>query len=211
MFRFKKNRRPQVVKYRNVQPGNDCGARISLTRQEHPIQYWPRNGQWLRTICRWIVAIAGFALGALSFAAPVLGTFNVDPARVSVSGFSAGGFFAMQLAIAYSSVFSGVGIFAAGPYDCARQTYAFGCLNNAEPDISGSIANMKRWSGNRIDLVSNIANQRVYIFTGKDDTTVGANVTHQVKRLYVDVGRFIAAEKVKYVELEGATHTFPTD
>lgn len=50
-----------------------------------------------------------------------LGAYNVDPNSVSVSGLSAGGFMAAQLGVAYSDTFkTGFGIFAGGPYDCAR-------------------------------------------------------------------------------------------
>lgn len=50
-----------------------------------------------------------------------LGTYNVDPDSVSISGFSSGGFMAAQLGIAYSDVFKvGFGVFAGGPFDCAR-------------------------------------------------------------------------------------------
>ncbi|SPE20774.1 exported hypothetical protein [Burkholderiales bacterium] len=70
--------------------------------------------------------IAGRAHGEASKAAPVLGAYNVDPGKITVSGFSASGFLAMQMVVAYSSVFKGVGIFAGGPYDCARQAGAIG-------------------------------------------------------------------------------------
>ena len=50
-----------------------------------------------------------------------LGSYNVDPNSVSVSGLSAGGFMAAQLGVAYSDVFkTGFGVFAGGPFDCAR-------------------------------------------------------------------------------------------
>jgi len=165
----------------------------------------------MRALSLWAVLFVGSVHCAPAISAPILGSYNVDPTRISISGFSAGGFFAVQMGVAYSSVFTGVGIFAGGPYDCARQAFVFGCVTNAVPDIAGSIANMKSWSGNRIDSVANIARQRVYILTGKNDNTVGPNVTRQVKRLYVDVGRFVGEERVKYVELAGANHTFPTD
>ena len=53
--------------------------------------------------------------------ASTLGSYNVDSSSVSISGLSAGGFMAAQLGIAYSDVFkAGFGIFAGGPFDCAR-------------------------------------------------------------------------------------------
>lgn len=53
--------------------------------------------------------------------AVALGSYNVDPKSVSVSGLSAGGFMSAQLGVAYSSLFqTGFGVFAGGPFDCAR-------------------------------------------------------------------------------------------
>ena len=39
--------------------------------------------------------------------------------EITVSGFGAGGFFAQQMAIAFSETIQGAGIFNAGPYHCA--------------------------------------------------------------------------------------------
>lgn len=71
------------------------------------------------------VKIAWFvALGATPVAATALPAFNVNPDSVSVSGLSSGGFMAAQLGVAYSDIFNvGFGVFAGGPYDCARNQY----------------------------------------------------------------------------------------
>lgn len=63
------------------------------------------------------------AFGVVAAAAPAttLQPYNVDPDSVSVSGMSSGGFMTAQLAVAYSGTFrAGFGVFAGGPYDCAR-------------------------------------------------------------------------------------------
>lgn len=53
--------------------------------------------------------------------AATLPSYNADPKSVSVSGLSSGGFMAVQLGVAYSGTFqTGFGVFAGGPYDCAR-------------------------------------------------------------------------------------------
>lgn len=62
-----------------------------------------------------------------------LGAYNVDPRSVSVSGFSSGGFMTVQLGVAYSDTFKvGFGVFAGGPYDCARNQNVseFQCPND---------------------------------------------------------------------------------
>lgn len=61
------------------------------------------------------------ALAATRASAAALGAYNVDPDSVSVSGMSSGAFLAVQLGVAYSDIFvTGFGVFAGGPYDCAR-------------------------------------------------------------------------------------------
>jgi Esterase PHB depolymerase len=160
---------------------------------------------------RLVVALLISLLAAPARSAPALPSYNVDPKQVSVSGLSSGGFFASQLGISFSSAFKGVGIFAGGTYDCAGQTNYAGCMYNATPSITQSIANMKSWSGNKIDDVGNIANQRIYLFTGTNDTTVGSHVTDQVYQLYVGTGHFVSAGNVKYDNTNSAVHTFPTD
>lgn len=140
-----------------------------------------------------------------------LPSYNANIADSSVSGLSSGGFFAGQMGIAYSATFKGVGIIAGGTYDCAGQVNYTGCMYNATPSITQSISNMKSWSGTQNDPVANIANQKIYIFTGTNDTTVGKNVTDQVYNLYVTTGQFVSSANVKYDKTSNAAHTFPTD
>jgi poly(3-hydroxybutyrate) depolymerase len=63
-----------------------------------------------------------FIIGLVStVSAAALGSYNVDPNSVSVSGLSSGGFMSVQLGVAYSNTFkTGFGVFAGGPFDCAR-------------------------------------------------------------------------------------------
>lgn len=159
--------------------------------------------------------LAVCAIGILSAAAPAraapLPAYNADIRDSTVSGLSAGGFFAMQLGVAYAATFKGVGIIAGGTYDCAGQTSYFGCMYNATPGITQSIANIKSWSGIQNDNYTDIARQKIYLWTGTSDTTVGPNVTDQVYKLYVTTGNFVSSANVKYDKLTGAAHTFPTD
>ena len=53
----------------------------------------------------------------------------LDPAAVTVSGISAGGYMAVQFHVAHSALVRGAGIVAAGPYFCAEASlrHALGC------------------------------------------------------------------------------------
>ena len=65
----------------------------------------------------------GAALGAHAASPPAekLGSFPVDPAQVSVAGFSSGAFMANQLHIAHSAGMMGAAMIAGGLYGCAVQ------------------------------------------------------------------------------------------
>ncbi|KAA8643914.1 hypothetical protein EYZ11_005470 [Aspergillus tanneri] len=146
---------------------------------------------------------------ATGTAAAALDAYNVDPNYVSVSGLSSGGFMAAQLAIAHSDTFStGFGVFAGGPFDCARaQTYTT-CMNNMKPSITAPTANMKSWSGNKIADVSNLKDRKVYMQVGSVDTTVGPSVMEQLRQ---QLSKFVNESNTAYITTQGAAHTFPTD
>jgi Esterase PHB depolymerase len=153
-------------------------------------------------------------LVALASASPAgalapLGAYNVDPGQISVSGLSSGAWMAQQLGVAYSSRFMGVGVFAGGFYDCARTTKAPAtCSYPDTPDPTLSIANMTAWSGTLIDPVSNIARQKIYVFTGTNDTVIGPNITDQVVKLYQS---FTPAANIHYDNTLPAAHAIPTN
>lgn len=141
--------------------------------------------------------------------APPLQAFNVDSASVSVSGISSGAFMAVQLGVAYSSVFpAGFGAFAGGPYDCARDQAFTACMQNSTPDIAKPRANIARWSGSEIDPVKNLADRKIFMWVGEKDTVAGPNV---MKALDLQLSQWYSADKVKLIVLPGAGHTFPTD
>lgn len=157
-----------------------------------------------------MAAAAGGAAGwAGTAGAAALQAYNVDPASVSVSGLSSGGFMAAQLGIAYSGVFkTGFGVFAGGPFDCARNQNYTSCMYGASPSITQPNANINSWSGNQIDAKSNLTSRKIYLWTGTSDSTVGQSVMNQLNS---QMGTFGSAANIKYVKTTSAAHTFPTD
>ncbi|KAL5049377.1 hypothetical protein BDW71DRAFT_175747 [Aspergillus fruticulosus] len=137
-----------------------------------------------------------------------LGAYNVDPNSVSISGFSSGGFMATQLGIAYSSVFKvGFGVFAGGPFDCARNQPKQTCMNNNTPSIKIPTENMWTWSGNQIDNIANLKTRKVYMQVGELDRITGPNV---LSRLRSQLSGLLTEECTTYIVSPGAGHTFPT-
>jgi poly(3-hydroxybutyrate) depolymerase len=159
-----------------------------------------------------LVALA-LALGAsVGCAAPLLPALNIDTSQTTVSGLSSGGFMANQLGYAYSATFKGIGVFAGGPYMCAGHSNYTACMYNAT--ISSSMlgtmqADINNWSGSSIDAKSNVANQKIFMFVGNSDSTVGPNPMNAVQTQYTNNG--VAAVNLEYVKRASTAHVFPTD
>ena len=145
----------------------------------------------------------GLAAVSPAHAAEKLGSFPVDPAQVSVAGFSSGAFMANQLHIAHSAELMGAAMIAGGLYGCAVQevasdgvvalaSQAFGpCVRI--PSMLDDVATYesrieqlaaKGW----IDPPSNLARTRVYFFTGGSDAMVASEVVEKGKALYDALG-----------------------
>lgn len=137
---------------------------------------------------------------------------KIDTTQTTVSGLSSGGFMANQLGYAYSATFKGVGVFAAGPYMCAGHSNYAACMYGASisAGMLGTMqADINNWSGTAIDDKANVAAQKVFLFVGNSDTTVGPNPMNAVQTQYLNNGA--AASNIEYVRRAGAAHTFPTD
>ncbi len=159
-----------------------------------------------------LLAAAVLACGAAQAAVP-LPAYNVDPTQTTVSGLSAGGFMANQLGYAYSATFKGVGIFAAGPYMCAGHNNYTACMYNASIS-STQLATMQNSidsfsSSGAIDSKSNVAAQKVYMFIGSSDTTVGPNPMNAARTQYSSNG--VTAANLEFVQRASTAHVFPTD
>ncbi len=87
----------------------------------------------------------------------------MDIKETSVSGLSSGGFFAVQLQVAHSSIIKGAGIVAGGPYNCAGDKLYFNCMYSNSPVITNSVQNTIKWSGSKIDSVDNLKNHKIYL------------------------------------------------
>ncbi len=155
--------------------------------------------------------IALFVAYAAHAAAP-LPKLKVDKTQTTVSGLSSGGFMANQLGYAYSGTFKGVGVFAGGPYMCAGHSNYTACMYNASITsamLSTMQADLNNWSGSLNDPLANVANQKVYLFVGASDFTVGPNPMNAVNAQYANNG--VTAANRSYVQRSGTAHVFPTD
>jgi predicted peptidase len=150
------------------------------------------------------------SMAALSAPLPKL---NIDPSQVTVSGLSSGGYMAVQLHVAYSNTFKGVGVVAGGPYYCAENSFfrAIGrCMSKpSEIDVGQLVAITKRWSAEKeIDATTHLKDAKVFIFSGTLDSTVKPGVVDALNSYY---GNFVNPKNVTYQNKIPAEHGMVTE
>jgi poly(3-hydroxybutyrate) depolymerase len=150
-----------------------------------------------------LLATLLFLLGATAQAAERLGRLPVDPAEISVAGFSSGAFMANQLHIAHSADIMGAAMIAGGLYGCAVQdvtadgvralvSQAIGPCTRA-PFRLGDVARYKEIAeklaaSGAIDSPSNLQRARIYYFTGGSDLLVASETIEKGRDLYLALG-----------------------
>lgn len=158
------------------------------------------------------VLVGAGAIAAAASHAATLPALNVDKTNITVSGLSSGGFMANQLGYAYSSTFKGVAVFAGGPYMCAGHNNYTACMYNATISsamLSTMQTDINNWSGNQIDATANVASQKIFMFVGTSDYTVGPNPMNGVQTQYTNNG--VTSANLTYTQLANTAHVFPTD
>ncbi len=168
-----------------------------------------------RTGIRISLFLATLAGSTVVLAADELPTYNVDLAQTSVSGVSSGAYMAGQLHVAFSKSVSGVGLVAGGPYYCAEALVS-NALNMCMevtlgvPDPSRLLSEAQSLAGqDKIDDLSNMANDKVYIFTGTEDATVLTQVVDTAAVFYQLAG--LPDASIEYVSAVSAGHAMITE
>ncbi|ACA15225.1 poly (3-hydroxybutyrate) depolymerase [Methylobacterium sp. 4-46] len=157
-----------------------------------------------------------------------LSSFQVRKGQSSVSGLSSGAFMTVQLHLAHSSRFAGAGIIAGGPFRCAESfraaaliaedAYEQGALyismNPLIPQMAPSAEHLaeiarRTAEAGEIDPVENLADDRLYIFTGSADRVVYPDVVARTRRFYELLG--VAPENILYRDTVPAGHSIITD
>ena len=161
-----------------------------------------------------------FGLAQESVAEVALPAFNVDIAQTSVSGLSSGGYMAVQFNVAFSSLMKGASIVAGGPYYCAHgdptaATSTCSCTSFFCGVMPGSIdvpALIRITDQNarqgRIDPTSNLAHQRIWLFSGRADSIVPQRIMDALLAYYAN---YIDRSAIVYKNDIDAEHAMPTD
>lgn len=155
-----------------------------------------------------------------------------DITATSVSGISSGAYMAGQFQVAHSKVVTGAAIIAGGPYGCAESVFADvmlgpgvaflnlqkainGCMLNTlapwgVPDVESLVAKTKTFAEqNRIDPISDLVNDRVYLFSGENDRTVVPAIVKAAFDYYKLLG--VPADHLTFVSDVPAGHAFVTE
>mmetsp|Transcript_27278 Transcript_27278/g.49016 ORF Transcript_27278/g.49016 Transcript_27278/m.49016 type:complete len:323 (-) Transcript_27278:70-1038(-) len=135
----------------------------------------------------------------------------VEARQFTVSGISSGAAMSVQLHVAYSADCDGSGIVAGPPYFCAQDseiTATTSCMTlpNINVDNLATLATGKAAQG-KIDDLSNLSADKVYLYSGTLDTIVLQPVVRQTKAFFE---RFIPSSQIKTVWDHPSEHTFPT-
>ncbi len=163
-------------------------------------------------------ALAAICLGLTTAlaTADTLPKLNIDPAEVSVSGLSSGGYMAVQYHAVYSAGTKGAAIIAAGPYHCAGDGDSIGAIiqnvtncMNGNPDAAASVAKLKaNAAAGLADPVENLAKSRVYLYIGTRDSFVGRPAMESLANYY---RALMPAENIKFLNDKESEHAFLTD
>ncbi|MEE6478125.1 hypothetical protein FKM82_011749 [Ascaphus truei] len=141
------------------------------------------------------------------------GSYNIDPA-VSVSGLSSGAYMANQFHIAHSRRIVGAAMFAGGPYYCAVGNMMTALNACSKFPTSINVNSLKTYTqtyanSGLIDPVSNLANDKVFIFAGSRDTVVVPGVGKKLEEYYTSY--VTSPGGIKTVYDVPAQHGMPTD
>lgn len=123
----------------------------------------------------WLVCAAWAA-----WSAERLPALAVDPSATTVSGVSSGGYMAVQLHVAHSTLVKGAGVIAAGPYYCAQDsawTARYNCMHPGAwtplPSVPVLVSATQTFAAaGQIDPPSNLRQARVWLLSGRKDETV---------------------------------------
>jgi poly(3-hydroxybutyrate) depolymerase len=162
-----------------------------------------------------LVVLTAAFLHTSARATEPLPSFNVDLAQTSISGLSSGAYMAGQFHVAFSETVIGAGIVAGGPYGCAEGQLAIAlqrCMQTEDgpPDPArlleraGALA-----EAGAIDPLAGLAGDRVYVFSGTEDSTVSPAVVEQAVAFYRAAG--VAEADIAYRDDLAAGHAFVTE
>jgi len=158
-----------------------------------------------------------------------LGSYKASKQDNSISGLSSGAFMTVQLHLARSASFAGAGIIAGGPFRCAETYQPSGlvtpedsrienslyiCMNPLTPQTGPDARRLVAMARDTaeaglIDDIANLADDRLYIFTGSEDDVVYSDVVARTRQFYEMLG--VPQQNITYRDDLPAGHSIITD
>lgn len=166
-----------------------------------------------RFACISALVIACAALQRANAADP-LPAFHGDPTQTSVSGLSSGAFMAVQYQVAYSSTVKGAGVVAGGPYYCAaglitNTGICMGQVPFVPPNPALMVLAAEGFASlQQIDPLADLANDRIYVFSGTKDTVVNQQAVDATVSFFKQAG--VPDSNIAYVNTVPSGHAFIT-
>ncbi|KWT67394.1 poly (3-hydroxybutyrate) depolymerase [Hyphomicrobium sulfonivorans] len=178
-----------------------------------------------------LFAVAALLSGCGEQPADTLPALGAQRDATSVSGISSGAYMAGQFQFAHGQDVIGAGIIAGGPYGCSQSVFADlipgpgmallnlnkainGCMLNAlqafgvpDPELLAQRAERLAEKG-RIDPISATQSDRIYLFSGKNDSTVVPAIVEAANKFYAEIG--VPKEQIEFVSDMPAGHAFVT-
>ncbi len=141
-----------------------------------------------------------------------LPSLNIDPQAISISGISSGAFMAVQMGVAFSETFMGIGSVAGGIYSCALGQPLLAteqCMKNpASIQVDFLVQHTKNLAQYQyIDPIQNLEKQRIYIFSSVADSVVQTEAGHKLAQYY---SNFIPDNQILFENTPATEHGFPT-
>lgn len=195
-------------------------------------------GNWLGNFARILALLlaAGTAMYALQRAPQTstaeLPTLGAKIDETSVSGISSGAYMAGQFQMAHAKIVKGAAIIAGGPYGCSESVFADAMPGpgtvflNLSKAINGCMLNLlgvwgtadpvdlaakakRRADKGEIDPIAEVANDRVYLFSGHSDLTVVPAIVAAAAKFYAELG--VPTDNIKHVTNLPSGHAFVTE
>lgn len=186
----------------------------------------------IRPIPAILLMLATMASGCGEQPASGLPALEATRAETSVSGISSGAYMAGQFEMAHAKEVVGAAIIAGGPYGCSESLYADvipgpgTALLNLTKAINGCMLNALQAFGvpnpallaeraerlaehDKIDPIADVKTDRVYLFSGTNDTTVVPAIVEAARKFYEDIG--VPQANIRFVSDIPAAHAFVTD
>ncbi len=167
----------------------------------------------LARVLAWVMAATALlAIGAPPALGQALPELALDPRATTVSGLSSGAYMAGQLHVVHSRSVTGAGVIAGGPYFCAEGSLSTAlnrCMATTlgAPDAVALVERARALAGEGlVDPLTELTDDRVYLFSGTRDETVTRTVMDRARDFYRAAG--VEEAGIAYVDDIGAGHGF---